>query len=307
MHAHPYVYESIHYNSDNKTKIFTTSMEFSGFHWHHHYELVLILKGQIDATVNAIEYCLCEGDFMLINSRSVHMFRRKQCDNLCLFLQISPQLFSTSKDKFYYFYLNSQDKQKMPENGYSSYRTLLAKTGFENIRPSPNKHRLNSYVYALLADLFDFAVYDIYQKFGFNYVNDMELFSQIVDYIQNNCCNQNVLEDVSKQIGMGEKSLYRFMKKYTGRSPKQFVIEHRLNIAMNLLRNTNYSIPYVASYCGFNAENTFYRSFKKETGLTPGEYQKKAFDTKISTDTTGYLPFLREEAQHLLKKYSSEV
>ena len=55
MHAHPYVYESIHYNSDNKTKIFTTSMEFSGFHWHHHYELVLILKGQIDATVNAIE------------------------------------------------------------------------------------------------------------------------------------------------------------------------------------------------------------------------------------------------------------
>ena len=76
---------------------------------------------------------------------------------------------------------------------------------------------------------------------------------------------------------------------------------------MNLLRNTNYSIPYIASYCGFNAENTFYRSFKKETGLTPGEYQKKAFDTKINTDTKGYLPFLREEAQHLLKKYSSEV
>ena len=48
---------------------------------------------------------------MLINSRSVHMFRRKQCDNLCLFLQISPQLFSTSKDKLYYFYLNAPNRR----------------------------------------------------------------------------------------------------------------------------------------------------------------------------------------------------
>ena len=76
---------------------------------------------------------------------------------------------------------------------------------------------------------------------------------------------------------------------------------------MNMLRNTKYSIPYIASYCGFNAENTFYRAFKQEAGITPGEYQKQNTDVKIDMEIKGYLPFHQEEARYLLKKYASEV
>ncbi len=304
-----YIYESIRHSNENRIKLFTASMDYSGFHWHHDYEIVLVLKGQIEIVENASELCLDEGNFLLLNSRAVHAIRRKTRDNLCLFLQISPELLGNTGSNFYYFYLNSRDASKEPGNGYAHYRRLLAKAGYENSLISPNKYRINAYIYTLLADLFDFAIYDIYQKGGLDSLDldDVELFMQIVDYIQENCCSQDVLSEARKQLGLGEKTLYRFMKKYTGRSPKQFVLEHRINIAMNMLRNTKYSIPYIASYCGFNAENTFYRAFKQEAGITPGEYQKQNTDVKIDMEIKGYLPFHQEEARYLLKKYASEV
>ncbi len=302
-----YIYESIQHDSENRIKLFTASIDYSGFHWHYDYEFILVLKGSLEIVENANKLLLNAGDFVLINSQVVHALRQTQEENLCLFLQISEKMFSDLRSGFFYFYMNSQDEERAPRNGYIHYRRTLARAGYESLLTRPNRYRISACVYTLLADLIDFSVYDVYQKAALNSFGDVDLFMKIIEYLQENCCRQTVLEDVRKELGIGEKTLYRFMKKYTGKSPKQFVLEHRINIAANMLRSTTCSIPYIAAQCGFNAENTFYRVFRQETGITPGDYQKRSMERSLDLNVKGYLPYHFDEARQLLKKYSNEV
>ncbi len=62
------------------------------------------------------------------------------------------------------------------------------------------------------------------------------------------------------------------------RSPKNYVLEKRLDAAKYLLRNTDYSVKDVALSVGFDNPLYFSRIFKKRFGQPPSEYQKKRND-----------------------------
>jgi AraC-like DNA-binding protein len=54
-----------------------------------------------------------------------------------------------------------------------------------------------------------------------------------------------------------------------------FVNEYRISEAKRLLMSTDASITTVAVEVGFNSRSTFNAAFKKETGLTPGEFRSR--------------------------------
>ena len=57
-------------------------------------------------------------------------------------------------------------------------------------------------------------------------------------------------------------------------SPKQYLIEVRINKAKQLLTDGFLKINAVASQCGFTNQYHFSRIFKEKTGFTPTEYSK---------------------------------
>ena len=65
---------------------------------------------------------------------------------------------------------------------------------------------------------------------------------------------------------------------------------YRLNIAGELLRETNKSITEIAHACGFNNVSFFIREFKKDYSVTPKKYRRNNEKVKISHRTvkTGY-------------------
>lgn len=65
-----------------------------------------------------------------------------------------------------------------------------------------------------------------------------------------------------------------FLQKY-GLSPKQYIIDIRLNHAKQLLCEGDYKINAIAEKSGFSNQYHFCRIFKKNTGLTPTEYMKQ--------------------------------
>lgn len=64
-----------------------------------------------------------------------------------------------------------------------------------------------------------------------------------------------------------------FSEKYKT-SPKQYLIEIRINKAKQLLTEENLKIGVIAEQCGFNNQYHFCRLFKEKTGLTPTQYIK---------------------------------
>ena len=64
-------------------------------------------------------------------------------------------------------------------------------------------------------------------------------------------------------------------------SPKQYLIEVRINKAKQLLTDGFLKINAVASQCGFTNQYHFPRIFKEKTGFTPTEYSKYNRASKI--------------------------
>lgn len=60
-----------------------------------------------------------------------------------------------------------------------------------------------------------------------------------------------------------------------GISPINYLIARRIEESRSLLKTTDYSISQVAGFTGFSSQSYFSQSFRRLTGMTPGEYRRQ--------------------------------
>ncbi len=82
------------------------------------------------------------------------------------------------------------------------------------------------------------------------------------------------MEEVAKSLNMGYSSFRKLFKEYTGISPGQYQMQHKINKAISLLNEGKYSVKEIASELQFETPQYFARIFKKKTGKTPKEFLK---------------------------------
>lgn len=302
-----YTFEVIEHGMKYPAKAFVTSIEHSCFHWHYEYELILVLKGTLSVNTGPAPVLLGTGDILLINSKAVHELQRTKEDNLCLFIQMSQTLFRDFKDenRTYHFYLNSRSEGMQPKKDYRSFVRLAARIGLEFQRSDiGGYYRVKSLLYQLVADLFETVPYEIHQRAALTKGNEnAKLLMGIIEFLQENLKKGTVLEELYKTLGMSEKTVHRFLKCSVGLTTKEFLTGFRIEAAKSLLKFTDKSISYIGNECGFGSENTFYRVFKKEVGVTPNEYRHNGAALDKNPEVKGYLSFSWKEAEELLKNF----
>ncbi|MEM7102052.1 MAG: two-component regulator propeller domain-containing protein [Bacteroidota bacterium] len=84
------------------------------------------------------------------------------------------------------------------------------------------------------------------------------------------------MDKFCKEVGLSHSQLHRKLVALTGLSATKFIRYIRLNKAKDLLLDPDMTITAVAFDTGFNDPGYFGRIFKKEFGMTPGEWQKSA-------------------------------
>jgi Transcriptional regulator containing an amidase domain and an AraC-type DNA-binding HTH domain len=306
-----YLFENVEHEERYKTKIFVTSVEHSSFHWHYDYELILILKGSLQIKVGSRVALLGPRDIILLNSQEAHELQRTEEENLCLFIQINKTMISDLKNdsKLYYFYLDSKDQKHVPKNGYKAYIRMAACIGTESLKKELcNIYRVKSLIYMMIADLFEFTLCDIHQKpKEINGKNSLSLLMYIIDFIRGNFKDNNILENLYKSVGVSEKSVYRILKTNIGLSPKSLVLNNRIENAKYMLKFSDKPIEYITCNSGFCSGSTFYRTFKKMTGVTPAEYRERGGDVSVDSNIKGYLKFDIKEALYLLQNLVDEI
>ena len=78
---------------------------------------------------------------------------------------------------------------------------------------------------------------------------------------------------VSQEFGISEKYLFQFIREQTGETFASLLLHIRLEMAKRYLEQSDYSNEQIAELAGFGSPNTFYRNFKKATGMTPNVYK----------------------------------
>ena len=82
----------------------------------------------------------------------------------------------------------------------------------------------------------------------------------------------------ANHLGISEGHLSHIFKKETDYSPLNYLTRYRIHKAMALLKNCRTKVYEVATQVGYRDIAHFSSTFKKQTGLSPSEYQNACSD-----------------------------
>lgn len=100
-----------------------------------------------------------------------------------------------------------------------------------------------------------------------------EIYSGIVEYMQNNVCENISVDDLCHVFGVSRTTLKMIFSKYTQSGVMKYFLLMKINQSKELLAQ-GLQVREVAEKLSFSSQNYFCSAFKRETGLTPLEYKK---------------------------------
>ncbi len=97
----------------------------------------------------------------------------------------------------------------------------------------------------------------------------------VIDYIERNLKKGISLEDVANHVNISTYYLSKIFKKEMGVNFITYVTDRKMDMAKEMLVNTDIPVLNIALDLAYNEANYFSKAFKKKTGLTPSEYREK--------------------------------
>ncbi len=108
---------------------------------------------------------------------------------------------------------------------------------------------------------------------GGNSVREEE-WKRVHEALQLNFHNGMTREEVALLAGVHPARLSRLLKEFRGQTFAGYMNELRLAYARVLLQQPTLPVEEIAERCGYRYANYFIKVFRKEHGLTPGDYRR---------------------------------
>ena len=81
------------------------------------------------------------------------------------------------------------------------------------------------------------------------------------------------IDSLAREVAMSRSIFASRFKELIGEPPQHYFTRLRISAAAERLRSTNDALSAVAAAAGYGSLPAFVRSFKRHTGMTPGEYR----------------------------------
>lgn len=132
--------------------------------------------------------------------------------------------------------------------------------------------RLEGLLYLFLSEIIENS------EFGNNHEdekNDNYMYiKKAVVYIENNYSRDIKVSDIASYIGLNRSYLSTIFKDKLKKSPKEFLINYRIEKACELMNRPNLSISEIARSVGYIDPLNFSKIFKKIKGSSPKKYRE---------------------------------
>ena len=92
--------------------------------------------------------------------------------------------------------------------------------------------------------------------------------------IDEHLAGRTEITQLAANVRLGQSHFYRAFKEFFGRSPTQFVLQRRIERALELMLATDSRLCDIALACGFADQAHFSRMFRKLIGLTPNAWRR---------------------------------
>ena len=103
-----------------------------------------------------------------------------------------------------------------------------------------------------------------------------DAMSRVMEYIREHIADPAMtLTDAAAAAFLSPNYLTHLLRKETGSTFSELVLERRMRLARTHLMNSNKSLSHIAQICGFTDEAYFSRRFCKAHGLPPGQFRRE--------------------------------
>ena len=268
--------------------------ESSAYSEHHHdaTEIIYVQENLYPVRIGKQQYMLNAGDILYIPPHMPHTLEGGPGVRFIMLLDLSPFLVFSDFKINTSFTLNPQ---YLNETHGKQYYTLIRET-YEKIIDIYFKADVmwEIHIFSCLFDMFIQAAQmrlsaspNFDPSCGNSSLVNHEKFSSLLNYIDKNYCEDLNLEMAADYVGFSKYHFLRMFKEYTGLTFHEYVLRRRIQVSQSLL-TTQKSITDIAFESGFNSINSFSRSFRQYTGMSPTEYREK----KDTYDEMGYSKFI---------------
>lgn len=113
-----------------------------------------------------------------------------------------------------------------------------------------------------------------------------ELLDELLSYVSEHLQERITVSDTARKLHVSESTITHLCSKRLGLSFYRYVTQQRLDRARRLMLEKG-DLSTVAEQAGFCDYTAFFRAFKREYGLSPGEYRKIHGDTSHEESPAG--------------------
>lgn len=297
--------EHIIYNSNIPVKITYASVREYPLHWHNSVEIIYVLKGMVNISIDTDNYSIFENEIEIINTNESHRIHSDE-DNLVLIFHIDSSFLEKYYKDIYniFFYTNTSKEDSQEGEEYLILKKLLAEILCEMVqRQEDYDEEIESIVIKLLFHIINNFHYLISGE-GDLSKEQFDRYHRISKYIFSNYNNNITLQDIAKKEFLSPDYLSHDFKNATGYSFTDLLNLTRVEEAMKLLLDSNMSLTEISEEVGFSHTRYLNKHFKNYYHLTPLQFRRKnKVDDKILDKLKNLTEYPLENSISLLSSY----
>lgn len=255
-------------------------------HKHNFYELIFIEKGRGNHVLNEASMRYRPGDLFLLRPEDAHYFEPEGAASF-IFVKFTEQLF-----------VEKLEGQKTAAWLEIIRQLLMAPSAVSGslLTEAADRQHLKQLLLVLLAEFSRSCTYsrnvvlDLFgavmmmvarsyttTQYGHHCPANTELdkLNRILGYIRLHALDPEKMRvgQIARQFAMSPNYISIYIKKHSGFSIQQHVIQTRLKAAERLLKNGKHNINEIAARLGFTDASHFSKTYRKHKGISPGALQ----------------------------------
>ena len=254
-------------------------------HFHSAIEVCVPLLGGCEVTVSGKVYHVQAGEVLFVPSDATHALRMAAGSERYLIIFEHNAAFTMKE----FAALRPMMRQPIYLTAECEATPIVRKTlmqlvdAYEAYTPLRNLR-----CYALLMDVFA-TLGELYLP---NVANSAEMndihrrlsgedaFNRALDYLNKNYAENITLDVLADYAGFSRYTLSRMFSRHTGATFIQYLNARRVDMAAEMLSQSDLPVTQVALRVGFGSIATFNRVFRTQKGCTPSQYRNVYLELK---------------------------
>lgn len=254
------------------------------WHWHYSPQFVTANETAVEVTVDQTSMTLAPGESAFINSNRLHIIRSADPgpDDFSISILFLPEFIAAADSIIYTKYV--QPVIDSPEIAFIHFTNNIEWHREVNryvfsainaqVEHSPGcelevRNAISAAWLTIMRNTADMPR----QRVAEGEITTQMRVKRMVSFIYGNYSKSITLAEIAASASVSKSECNRCFRKYFGMTPFQFLNEHRMEHASQLLLTTSDPVKSIAVSCGFDDASYFIRLFKKIKGITPAEFR----------------------------------